>query len=110
MKALLRTSLLFALLSASVYVSGCSSDVQGTYSDANGLYILDLKSGGDALVTFMSTSIPGAWEKDGDKIIVHLTGANGEKGSNSYLIHEDGSLTQQGEPLETFAGALRKKN
>jgi hypothetical protein len=47
----------------------------------------------------------GTWEKDGDNIIVHLTGPKGEKTSGTYLIHEDGSLS-----TEAFGSALRKRN
>jgi hypothetical protein len=83
-----------------VAASACGSKVQGTYSDANGAFILKLRSGGNASLTFAGETQACAYKVDGNKIALDC------KGDKTVLtIHDDGSLTG---PPGTFIPALRK--
>ncbi len=90
------------LIVFSMAASGCNSDhgVQGTYSDASGAWVLDLKSGGQASLTFYGDSRPCNYTTKGDEVTVTC---KGERGKMNFNLHQDGSLTAQG-----FMPALRK--
>jgi len=80
--------------------SACGSKVRGTYSDANGAFILELRSGGDASFTFAGETQACTYKVDGNRIALDC------KGDKTVLtIHDDGSLTG---PPGTFMPALRK--
>ncbi len=80
----------------------CSSDhgVRGTYSDASGAWVLDLKGGGQATLTFYGDSRPCTYSLSGDEVKLSC---KGERGTVNFTVHQDGSLTAQG-----FMPALRK--
>ncbi len=90
------------LVALSLIDFGCSSDrgIQGVYSDASGAWVLDLKSGSQATLTFSGDSRPCTYSVSGDQ--VKLT-CKGERGAMNFTVHQDGSLTAQG-----FMPALRK--
>jgi hypothetical protein len=96
----LRFLLLIALLSASINLSACGSEIQGTYSNDNGFATLDLKSGGTALFSTMGRTSQCNYKKDGDKIQLSCG-----KENLTLIIHDDGSLTAEG----IFIGTMRKK-
>lgn len=77
----------------------CGSGVAGTYTSANGLVTLDLRSGGKASLTLMGGNEDCSYNVDGKKL--NLT-CNGEK--TVWGFHDDGSLTGPG-----FVGSLSKK-
>jgi len=81
-------------------VSACGSKIQGTYSDANGAFTLELRSGGEASFTFAGETQACTYKVDGNRIALNC------KGDKTLLtIHDDGSLTG---PPGTFMPALRK--
>jgi hypothetical protein len=80
--------------------TACGSKVRGTYSDANGAFILELRSGGDASFTFAGETQACTYKVDGNRIALDC------KGDKTILtIHDDGSLTG---PPGTLMPALRK--
>ena len=86
---------------ALVLISGCgSSSVQGTYSDPSGAWVLDLKSGGQATLTFYGDSRPCTYSVSGDQVAVTC---KGEREKLNFTVHQDGSLSGQG-----FMPVLRK--
>lgn len=98
---LCRTGVGSFLLALSL-IAGCGSDhgVQGTYSDPSGAWMLDLKSGGQATLTFYGDSRPCTYTVSGDQVAVTC---KGEHAKLNFTVHQDGSLTGQG-----FMPALRK--
>ncbi len=90
------------LIAFSLIDSGCSSNrgIQGTYSDPSGAWVLDLKSGGQATLTFYGDSRPCTYSVSGDQVKVSC---KGERATMNFTVHQDGSLTAQG-----FMPALRK--
>ena len=83
-------------------LSGCGKNVKGTYSDASGTYVLDVKSGSDATLSFLGESTPCTYAVSGDQLNLDCHGQSGKVG---FTIHDDGSLTG---PPGTAIPALRK--
>ena len=80
--------------------TACGSKVEGSYSDLNGAFILELKPGGNASFTFAGETQACTYKVDGNKLRLDC------KGDKTVLtIHDDGSLTG---PPGTFMPALRK--
>lgn len=94
--------MLFMLVMLLGLCSSCNSDhgVKGTYMDASGAWVLELKSGGDATLTFYGDSRPCTYSVSGDQITLSC---KGEREKLNFNVHQDGSLTAQG-----FMPALRK--
>jgi hypothetical protein len=80
--------------------SACGSKVQGTYSDANGAFTLELRSGGNASFTFEGETQACTYSVDGKKLMLDCKGDK-----TVFTIHADGSLTG---PQGSFMPALRK--
>jgi hypothetical protein len=81
--------LLVALL-ATVAVNGCSSRVQGTYTDSTGAFVLELKSGHSASFVFSGQPAPCTYQSSGGKISLQCEG----QAANLVLtVQNDGSLT-----------------
>lgn len=101
MRALGMSAAVGALLVVSL-IAGCNSDrgIRGTYSDASGAWVLDLKSGGEASLTFYGDTRPCNYTVSGDQVAVTC---KGEREKLNFTVHQDGSLTAQG-----FMPALRK--
>jgi hypothetical protein len=70
--------------------TNCGSTVKGTYSDENGAFVLDLKSGGNASFTFGGDTTPCSYTVNGDNLTLDC---KGQAGKAVLIIHEDGSLT-----------------
>lgn len=83
---------------------GCNSGPRGTYTDANGAVILELRSGGDANFTFMG-DVENCSYKTGDRQLT-LTCKGSPAPVTVFNIHDDGSLTG---PPGTFMPPLRKQ-
>lgn len=98
-----RTAILSAGFSALlVAIAGCTSSLSGTYTDANGAVILELRSGGNARFTFTGDVEDCTYTST--KTNVMLT-CKGDAKPTVFTIHDDGSLTG---PAETFMPPLRK--
>lgn len=83
--------------------SGCNSGPRGTYTDANGAVILELRSGGSANFTFMGDVQDCTYESSGKQLTLSC---KGEAGKTVFNIHDDGSLTG---PPGSFMPPLRKQ-
>jgi hypothetical protein len=53
-------------------LAGCGKSVTGTYSDPASGFTLELKSGGEATITFMGNSGPCTYKVDGNQVTVSL--------------------------------------
>lgn len=87
-----------------VITAGCKSGMTGTYTDANGAVILELKSGGKANFTFMG-DVENCTYESSDKQLT-LTCKGSPAPVTVFNIHEDGALTG---PPGTFMPPLRKE-
>ena len=85
-------------------ISGCDTGPRGTYTDANGAVILELRSGGKASFTFMG-DVEDCSYKSSDKQLT-LTCKGSPAPVTVFNIHDDGSLTG---PPGTFMPPLRKE-
>jgi len=85
-------------------ICGCNSGPQGTYTDANGAVILELRGGGKASFTFMG-DVEDCSYKSGDKQLT-LTCKGSPVPTTVFNIHDDGSLTG---PPGSFMPPLRKE-
>jgi len=83
-------------------LSGCGKNVKGTYSDASGTYVLNVKSGSDATLSFLGKSAACNYVVSGDQLDLDC---HGQSGKVAFTIHDDGSLTG---PPSTAIPALRK--
>ena len=88
---------------AALLISGCNSGPHGTYTDANGAVILELRSGGSANFTFMGDVQDCTYESSGKQLTLTC---KGEAGTTVFAIHDDGSLTG---PAGSFMPPLRKQ-
>jgi hypothetical protein len=94
--------LLVALL-ATVVVQGCSSRIQGTYTDSTGAFVLELKSGNSATFAFSGQPAACTYQSAAGRINLKCEG----QAANLVLtVHSDGSLTG---PPGTVLPTLRKK-
>lgn len=89
----------FCLLS----FSACSSGPSGTYSDANGAVLLELKSGGKANITWLGEVADCTDSTSDNKLTLNC---KGDAGKIVFTIHDDGSLTG---PPGGFMPMLRKQ-
>jgi hypothetical protein len=81
----------------------CTSGPSGTYSDANGAVLLELKSGGKANITWMGQVADCTDDTSGNKLTLDC---KGDAGKIVFTIHDDGSLTG---PPGSFMPMLRKQ-
>lgn len=86
-----------------LFVIGCHS-ITGTYSDANGAVILELRSGGSASLTFMGDVENCSYTSSGKQVTLTCQGS--PVPTTVFNIHDDGSLTG---PPGAFMPPLRKK-
>lgn len=85
-------------------IAGCDSGPRGTYTDANGAVILELRSGGKANFTFMG-DVENCTYKSNDKQLT-LDCKGSPAPVTVFNIHDDGSLTG---PAGSFMPPLRKE-
>jgi hypothetical protein len=88
---------------AVLFICGCNSGPRGTYTDANGAVILELRSGGKANFTFMGDVQDCTFDTSGKQLTLIC---KGEAGKTVFNIHDDGSLTG---PPGSFMPPLRKE-
>jgi hypothetical protein len=94
---------MLAVVAVLVFASACSSGPSGTYSDANGAVLLELKSGGNANFTFMGDVADCKHSTSGNQLTLDC---KGQPGKLALTIHDDGSLTG---PPGSFMPMLRKQ-
>ena len=101
----IRSLSLIALSLSSVLplATGCNSGPTGTYTDAMGAVILELRSGGSARFTFSGDVLDCTYTSS--KTNLTLT-CKGDTSPTLFTIHDDGSLTG---PPGTFMPPLRKQ-
>jgi hypothetical protein len=80
-------------------LAGCSSGVKGTYTNAGGMVMLELGSGGKATFSLAGDIKPCTYTADDNSIV--LTCGRGER--TSFRLNADGSLTAPG-----FIGVMKK--
>ena len=85
-------------------ISACNSGPQGTYSDANGAVILELRSGGSANFTWMGDVENCSYKTGGRQLTLICKGS--PVPTTVFNIHDDGSLTG---PAGSFMPPLRKE-
>jgi hypothetical protein len=83
---------------------GCGKSMAGTYSDANGAVILELRSGGSANFTWMGDVEDCSYKSNGRQLTLTCKGSPAP--TTVFNIHDDGSLTG---PPGTFMPPLRKQ-
>lgn len=83
---------------------GCHSGPSGTYTDANGAVILELRSGGQANFTFMGDVENCSYTISGRQLTLTCKGSPAP--TTVFTIHDDGSLTG---PPGSFMPPLRKE-
>jgi hypothetical protein len=83
--------------------AACTSGPSGTYSDANGAVLLELKSGGKANITFMGEMADCTDSTSGNQLTLDC---KPPAGKIVFTIHDDGSLTG---PPGGFMPMLRKQ-
>ena len=88
------------LVSSILALVACGSKLEGTYTDASGAIMLELKSGGKAELTFMGETGQCTYKVDGKSVMLNCRGDN-----TVFTIHDDGSLTG---PPGSFIGVLKK--
>lgn len=81
-------------------MTACRQSVEGTNSNENGFFMLELKPGGDATFTIMGDAAPCTYEVDEDQITLEC-----EEDNIVFTRHDDGSLTG---PPGNMIGVLRK--
>ena len=91
------------LICVSYAIAACGSSLKGTYSDASGNIVLELKSGGEASFSLITQIASCSYTVNGDKLTLDC---KGELGKVILTIHDDGSLTG---PPEGFLPILRRK-
>ena len=89
---------------AVLLIAGCNSGPRGTYTDANGAVILELRSGGKANFTFMGDVENCTYESSGKQLTLTCKGSPAPV--TVFNIHDDGSLTG---PAGSFMPPLRKE-
>jgi hypothetical protein len=91
------------LLVIAASLVGCSGGVAGTYTAPNGAMTLELKSGGDASVTFAGQTAPCKYTASGSTLTLTCPG---QAGAMNFTIQKDGSLAG---PPDSFFPPLVKK-
>ena len=88
----LRTVASVLLAGATLTLTACTPNVEGTYSDPNGDITIELKSGGEAKVKFFHLGGPCTYEVKGKDVAVTCNGT-----TTHYTVKDDGSLA--GSPM-----------
>ena len=97
-------TLLTVLLCLTCAIAACGSGLQGTYSDASGNFVLELKSSSEASFSIITQIVSCSYKVKGEKLTLDCPG---DVGKIVLTIHDDGSLTG---PPEGFLPVLRRKS
>jgi hypothetical protein len=107
MKTLIRVAMTVIIGASCMIAAGCTScgsgGLKGTYSDAAGSMLLELKSGGKANFTWMGQIADCTYTSSGTQVTVNC---RGEAGTTVFTVHDDGSLTG---PPGSFIPVLTKR-
>jgi hypothetical protein len=97
-----RNLILTALLCLSCGLAGCGSRMEGTYTDPMGAFVLVLKSGGNATLSFAGDTAACTYAVNGDKLTLDCKGTVGKA---VFTIQSDGALAP---PEGSFIQPLHK--
>jgi hypothetical protein len=81
----------------------CSGGIKGTYSDPNAAVVLELRSGGNAAITFMGETADCTYTTSSQQVLLDC---KPPAGKITFTAHDDGSLTG---PPGGFMPTLRKQ-
>jgi hypothetical protein len=96
----LRRGFVPLLLAFALSAASCGSRFEGTYANANGTIILELRSGGKAALTFLGETRQCTYATGGEQLTLDCEGQK-----TVFTGHDDESLTG---PPGSMIGALRK--
>lgn len=96
------SALLLVLAGVAAACVGTGSNMKGTYSDPSGAFILDLRSGGKAMLTFSGESTQCGYTVADRSVNLDCPEPAGKL---ALAVHDDGSLTG---PPGTAMPQLRK--
>lgn len=94
-----RRYLTLILLLSALSTSACNSGLRGTYSDAQGAVVMELRSGGKARFTFSGDVEDCTYSADSERLALTC---KGDATPTVFTIHDDGSLTR---PARKFYAA-----
>jgi len=98
---LVRKAPLWSVVALTILAAtACRSQFEGTYSNANGSIMLEVKSGGKASLTIMGETAECTYTVGGNQLTVDCKGDK-----TVFTRHDDESLTG---PPGSMIGALRK--
>lgn len=100
----MRGSIILISALCALPVSACHSGPSGTYTDANGAVILELRGGGRANFTFMGDVENCTYNSSREQLTLTCKGSPAP--TTVFAIHDDGSLTG---PPGSFMPPLRKE-
>lgn len=105
MKRTLRRAILSFAVFAVAILAGCGSSVTGTYidSEGTGAFMLELKSGGAATLTFNGMPLMCTYNASGNSVSLMCPG---QAGPLTLTVQKDGTLAP---PPGTFMPAFKKK-
>ena len=98
-----RRYLILILSLCALSTSACNSGPRGTYRDAQGAVVMELRSGGKARFTFSGDVEDCTYTADSDRLTLTC---KGDATPTVFTIHDDGSLTG---PPGSFMPPLRKE-
>jgi len=61
---------LFSVIFLLIVATGCSDGVEGTYQNMSGITVLELRSGGEARLQMMGTTIAGTYEAEDGEVVL----------------------------------------
>jgi hypothetical protein len=97
-----KCAMLAAIAAASLVLASCKSSLVGTYTSPNDPVMLELRSGGKAVFTFMGNTADCTYKSSSSQLTLNCPGT---MGTMLWTIHDDGSLTG---PPGTFVPPLQK--
>lgn len=102
--SLLRNAVLSAVLAVSICaLAACGPSYEGTYSDPTGAIAVNVKSGGQATITFMNQTAQCTYTVAGDKLTMNC---KGDIGTINFTLRPDGTLAG---PPDSLIPPLKKK-
>lgn len=101
-RIIIRTAAAVFITISVISLTACGG-VKGTYSDPNAAVVLELRSGGDAAITFMGETVDCTYSTSGKQVLLDCKPPAGKL---TFNIHDDGSLTG---PPGGFMPTLRKQ-
>jgi len=100
MTPILKTLLILTAITLVLSISNCGNKFVGTYANANGTIVLDVKSGDKASLTILGEKKECSYQTNKDELTLAC-----EDDKLVFNRHEDGSLTGPG-----MIGMLKKSS